>query len=42
MDKKQTRFWKKRESSSYFNSLFKHSKIFQAFPLEDTLIWKLF
>jgi len=27
---------KKRESSAYFNSLFKHSKIFHSFPLEDT------
>lgn len=27
---------KKRESSAYFNSLFKHSKIFSSFPLEDT------
>jgi asparagine synthase (glutamine-hydrolysing) len=27
---------KKRQSSAYFNSLFKHSKIYQAFPLEDT------
>jgi asparagine synthase (glutamine-hydrolysing) len=27
---------KKRQSSAYFNSLFKHSKIFHPFPLEDT------
>lgn len=27
---------KKRQSSAYFNSLFKHSHIFQKFPLEDT------
>jgi len=27
---------KKRQSSAYFNSLFKHSKIFDPFPLEDT------
>jgi asparagine synthase (glutamine-hydrolysing) len=27
---------KKRQSSAYFNSLFKHSKIYHSFPLEDT------
>lgn len=27
---------KKRQSSAYFNSLFKHSKVFHSFPLEDT------
>ncbi|MBP9070348.1 MAG: asparagine synthase (glutamine-hydrolyzing) [Bacteroidia bacterium] len=27
---------KKRQSSAYFNSLFKHSKTFHSFPLEDT------
>ncbi len=27
---------KKRQSSAYFNSLFKHSKIYHLFPLEDT------